>query len=106
MKVKLKESEIDSIFEVCLFKNNFLCEDLNKTDEKRISKLAKDEIKDYLKKSRNKELEKKIEEVVKDKIKNDKELKERVEEIVRSMIIEVYKNFWTKRQQLFNNIKT
>lgn len=106
MKAKLKEHEIDTLFEECLFGNTVLNEELNKTDEKKAKQLAKKEIKDYLSSNRNKELEDKIKEVVKDTIKGDKDVENRFEEMVRSMMIELYKTFWAKRNQIFKSLKS
>ena len=77
-----------------LLRENFLNEELTKTEVKSIVDKYTDSNK----------FKSKIEKIVKDRIKNEKELEDKVVEITRNVLTQLYKNLWTKRAFWRNNL--
>lgn len=106
MKYSIKTSELHQVISEALDELDngeiLIEEPINKTDAKQI---AKTEIKNFLKTSNRTEFENQIKVIVSDMIKNDNDLESHFVEIVRDVIINLYKQFWTKRQIWSNNLK-
>ncbi len=77
-----------------LLRENFLNEELTKTEVKAIVDKHTDSNK----------FKSKIEKIVKDRIKNEKELEDKVVEITRNVLTQLYKNLWVKRAFWRNNL--
>ena len=77
-----------------LLRENFLNEELTKTEVKTIVDKYTDSNK----------FKSKIEKIVKDRIKNEKELEDKVVEITRNVLTQLYKNLWVKRAFWRNNL--
>jgi signal recognition particle GTPase len=75
-----------------------LNEELNKSDEAKIKKLARDEFDKMIKKHlSSSELEKKVQEYVVKHLKKDKPTRKEVASITRDVIVKLYKTLWTKK---------
>tara|TARA_R110000851_G_scaffold145440_7_gene284913 strand:+ start:3658 stop:3927 length:270 start_codon:yes stop_codon:yes gene_type:complete len=77
-----------------LLRENFLNEELTKTEVKTI-------VDKY---TNSNKFKSKIEKIVKDRIKNEKELEDKVVEITRNVLTQLYKNLWVKRAFWRNNL--
>ena len=111
MKIKVTESQITSYFkevleegEVCPC-GEVITESLSTTDKSDIKSIVKKEIKDFLDLNRSGDLEKKVEDIIKKKFKNDKDIEKYIVEITKNVLVQLYKNLWTKRNFWSNDLK-
>lgn len=82
-----------------------ISEALSATDKSEIKTILKKEIKDFLDISRSADLDKKVSDIVKNKFKNDKDVEKHIVDIVRNVLVQLYKNLWTRRNFWANDLK-
>lgn len=105
--MKITESELRSYFKTAIIEmdNNVLNEALTASDKSDIKAVVKKEIKDYLENARSIELETKVGEIIRKKLKNDKENEKYLVELTRNVLIQLYKNLWTRRNFWSSDLK-
>lgn len=108
MKVKIKESQLDQYLKECLFemdeKSN-INEALSPSDKSDIKVMIKKEIKDFLDITRGSQFETKVKDIVKDSLKTNKDFENKVVEITRNVLVQLYKQLWTRRSFWANDLK-
>ena len=83
-----------------------LNEELNKSDEAKIKKIAQDEFEKLIKKHLNSDdLEKKVKELVLKNIKKDKPTKKEVATITKEVMVKLYKTLWTRNNFWSNGLE-
>jgi hypothetical protein len=81
-------------------------EELNKSDETRIKKLARDEFDKSIKKHLNSDaLEKVVSDLVIKNLKKDKPTKKEVAKITKDVLTKLYKVLWTKNNFWSNGLE-
>lgn len=81
-------------------------EELNKSDEAKIKKIAKDEFDKLIKKHLNSdELEKVVKELVIKNIKKDKPTQKEVAKITKEVLTKLYKTLWTRNNFWSNGLE-
>jgi hypothetical protein len=81
-------------------------EELNKSDEARIKKLARDEFDKSIKKHLNSDaLEKVVSDLVIKNLKKDKPTKKEVAKITKDVLTKLYKVLWTKNNFWSNGLE-
>mgnify|MGYP003349629023 CR=1 FL=1 len=81
-------------------------EELNKSDEAKIKKIAKDEFDKLINKHlKSEDLEKKVKELVLKHIKKDKPTQKEVANITKEVIIKLYKTLWTRNNFWSNGLE-
>ena len=107
MKVTITEPQLKEYFRHAMSDNDsgIINESLTPTDKSDIKTLVKKEIKDFLENTRSIELENKVGEIIKNKIKNDKDVEKYLVDVTRNVLIQLYKNLWTRRNFWSNDLK-
>ena len=112
MKVKITDSELEQHLKECLIEidtNSLINEELTKTDKDGIKSMIKKEIKDFLEINRSSQFETRVKNIVKDTfkdtVKSDKDLENKVVEISRNVLVQLYKQLWTRRAFWANDLK-
>lgn len=112
MKVKIKDSELEQYLKeglIDLVNGNMVNEELTNTDKKDIQSMVKKEIKDFLEINRSSQFETRVKNIVKDTfkdvVKKDKDLEDKVLEISRNVLVQLYKQLWTRRAFWANDLK-
>ena len=83
-----------------------LKEELNKSDEAKIKKIARDEFDTLIKKHLNSDaLEKTVKELVIKNLKKDKPTQKEVAIITKEVLTKLYKILWTKKNFWSNNLE-
>jgi hypothetical protein len=108
MKVKITESQLDQYLKECLVemdeKSN-INEALSPSDKSDIKVMIKKEIKDFLDITRGSQFETKVKDVVKDSLKTNKDFENKVVEITRNVLVQLYKQLWTRRSFWANDLR-
>jgi hypothetical protein len=108
MKVKITESQLDQYLKECLVEMDTktpINEALSPTDKSDIKVLIKNEIKDFLSITRGSQFETKVKDIVKDTVKSNKDFENKVVEITRNVLVQLYKQLWTRRSFWVNDLK-
>jgi hypothetical protein len=108
MKVKITESQLDQYIKECLVemdeKSN-INEALSPSDKSDIKVMIKKEIKDFLDITRGSQFETKVKDIVKDSLKTNKDFENKVVEITRNVLVQLYKQLWTRRSFWVNDLR-
>jgi hypothetical protein len=81
-------------------------EELNKSDEARIKKLARDEFDKMIKKHLSgTPLENKVKEIVLQNLKKDNPTQKEVASITKEVLVKLYKTLWTKKNFWSNGLE-
>jgi hypothetical protein len=108
MKVKITESQLDQYLKECLVemdeKSN-INEALSPSDKSDIKVMIKKEIKDFLDITRGSQFETKVKDIVKDSLKTNKDFENKVVEITRNVLVQLYKQLWTRRSFWANDLR-
>ena len=108
MKVKITESQLDQYMKECLVemdeKSN-INEALTPSDKSDIKVMIKKEIKDFLDITRWSQFETKVKDIVKDSLKTNKDFENKVVEITRNVLVQLYKQLWTRRSFWANDLR-
>lgn len=108
MKVKITESQLDQYLKECLIemdeKSN-INEALSPSDKSDIKVMIKKEIKDFLDITRGSQFETKVKDIVKDSLKTNKDFENKVVEITRNVLVQLYKQLWTRRSFWANDLR-
>jgi hypothetical protein len=81
-------------------------EELNKSDEAKIKKIAKDEFDKLISKHlKSEDLEKKVKELVLKHIKKDKPTQKEVANITKEVLVKLYKTLWTRNNFWSNGLE-
>jgi hypothetical protein len=108
MKVKITESQLDQYMKECLVemdeKSN-INEALTPSDKSDIKVMIKKEIKDFLDITRGSQFETKVKDIVKDSLKTNKDFENKVVEITRNVLVQLYKQLWTRRSFWANDLR-
>jgi hypothetical protein len=108
MKVKITESQLDQYMKECLVemdeKSN-INEALSPSDKSDIKVMIKKEIKDFLDITRGSQFETKVKDIVKDSLKTNKDFENKVVEITRNVLVQLYKQLWTRRSFWANDLR-
>jgi hypothetical protein len=108
MKIKITESQLDQYLKECLIemddKSN-LSESLSPSDKSDIKVMIKKEIKDFLDITRGSQFETKVKDIVKDSLKTNKDFENKVVEITRNVLVQLYKQLWTRRSFWVNDLR-
>jgi len=108
MKVKITESQLDQYLKECLVemdeKSN-INEALTPSDKSDIKVMIKKEIKDFLDITRGSQFETKVKDIVKDSLKTNKDFENKVVEITRNVLVQLYKQLWTRRSFWANDLR-
>lgn len=111
MKVKISENELTNYFNEILSEGDVcpcgevISESLTQSDKNDIKSLVKKEIKDFLDLNRNGDFEKKVEDIIKNNFKNNKDLEKHIVDITKNVLVQLYKNLWTKRNFWVSDLK-
>ncbi len=107
MKVKITESQLENYFKECLIEmdDKTINESLTPTDKSDIKVMIKKEIKDFLDITRGSQFETKVKDIVKDMLKSNKELENKMVEITRNVLVQLYKQLWTRRSFWANDLR-
>ena len=107
MKVTITEPQLREYFKHAMsdIDCGIINEALTPTDKSDIKSLVKKEIKDFLENTRSIELETKVGEIIKNKIKNDKDVEKYLVDVTRNVLIQLYKNLWTRRNFWSSDLK-
>lgn len=108
MKVKITDTQLEQYIKECLIESDtksLVSEELTATDKSDIKSIVKKEIKDFLDISRGSQFETKVKSIVKDSIKGDKDLENKMVEISRNVLVQLYKQLWTRRAFWANDLK-
>ena len=85
---------------------NILREELNKSDETKIKKIARDEFDTLIKRHLNSDaLEKTVKELVIKNLKKDKPTQKEVAIITKEVLTKLYKVLWTRKNFWSNNLE-
>jgi len=86
---------------------HILKEELNKSDEAKIKKIARDEFDTLIKRHLNSDqLEKKVQELVLKHLKKDKPTQREVSSITKEVILKLYKVLWMRKNFWSNNLES
>lgn len=107
MKLKITESQLDQYFKESLIEmdDKTINEALTATDKSDIKVLIKNEIKDFLSITRGSQFETKVMDIVKDTFKSNKDFENKIVEITRNVLVQLYKQLWTRRSFWVNDLK-
>lgn len=108
MESFLKDSDVNDIFKDIMFNgnsDNFISESLTNTDKSDIKSMVKKEIKDFLNLTRSSDLDKRVEDIIRKRFKNDKDIEKYIVEITKNVLVQMYKNLWTKRSFWSQDLK-
>lgn len=107
MKVRVTESQLVGYFGEVITEmdNGILNESLTQTDKSDIKVMVKKEIKDFLENNRSPEFESKVSDIIRRKLKSDKENEKYLVELTRNVLIQLYKNLWTRRNFWSSDLK-
>ena len=103
MKVKVTESQLNAVFKEVMIESDMcsceelISEGLTANDKNEIKTLVKKEIKDFLDINRSGDLERKVADIIKNKLKNDKDIEKYLVDITRNVLIQMYKNLYTRK---------
>ena len=115
MKVKVSDKQltewvkevidgVDVINEDVINGVGIITEDTSLTNSD-VKSIVKREIREFLNMTQTGDLEKKIKEMVKEAIKSDKDLEKNMVEISKNVLVQLYKNLWTRRSFWTNDLK-
>ena len=90
-------SEVLREMDMCSCEEAILEEGLSPNDKNEIKSVVKKEIKAFLDINRSSDLERKIETIIKKKFKNDKDIEKYIEDITRNVMVQLYKNLYTRK---------
>ena len=108
MKVKITDTELNTYLLECLVEmdnKESINEALTTTDKSDIKSMIKKEIKDFLEITRGSQFENKVKDIVKDMLKGNKDFDNKVVEITRNVLVQLYKQLWTRRGFWVNDLK-
>ncbi len=108
MKVKITESQLDQYIKECLVEmdeKSSINEALSPSDKSDIKVMIKKEIKDFLDITRGSQFETKVKDIVKDNLKTNKDFENKVVEITRNVLVQLYKQLWTRRSFWANDLR-
>jgi|GEM_PF-1095536 hypothetical protein len=107
MKVKVTESQLEQYLKECIVEmdDKIINEALTPTDKSDIKVMIKKEIKDFLDITRGSQFETKVKDIVKDSIKGNKDFENKVVEITRNVLVQLYKQLWTRRSFWANDLR-
>lgn len=107
MKIKITESQLDQYLKECLTEmdNKTINESLTPTDKSDIKVMIKKEIKDFLDITRGSQFETKVKDIIKDMLKGNKDFDNKVVEITRNVLVQLYKQLWTRRNFWVNDLR-
>jgi hypothetical protein len=111
MKIKVTEAQLTLYFKEVLEEGEMcpcgevISESLTPTDKSDIKSLVKKEIKDFLDINRSGDLEKKVEDIITKKFKKNKDIEKYIVDITKNVLVQLYKNLWTKRNFWTNDLK-
>jgi hypothetical protein len=107
MKVRVTESQLVNYFGEVITEtdNGVLNESLTQTDKNDIKSMVKKEIKDFLENNRSTEFEAKVSDIIRRKLKNDKENEKYLVDLTKNVLIQLYKNLWTRRNFWSSDLK-
>jgi len=105
MKIKISDKDLTQCIKEALEERNTLNEAITPVSKDDVKAIVKKEIKDFLNLTNAGDLEKKVEKMVLDIIKNDKILDKHFVDISKNVLIQLYKNLWTRRSFWSNDLK-
>jgi hypothetical protein len=105
MKIKISDKDLTQCIKEALEERNTLNEAITPVSKDDVKAIVKKEIKDFLNLTNAGDLEKKVEKMVLDIIKNDKNLDKHFVDISKNVLIQLYKNLWTRRSFWSNDLK-
>jgi len=108
MKIKITESQLEQYIKESLVEMDEktpINEALSPTDKSDIKVMIKNEIKDFLNITRGSQFETKITDIVKDMVKGNKDFENKVVDITRNVLVQLYKQLWTRRSFWVNDLK-
>lgn len=108
MKIKVSDKQLTEWVKEVLTERETITEStssLSVADKNDVKSLVKKELKEFLNASNSQELEKKIGKMVTDSIKSNKEMENHIVEITRNVLVQLYKNLWTKRNFWANDLR-
>lgn len=112
MKIRLTESQLITCFkevikevDMCGCEECMINESISSTDKNELKSMVKKEIKDFLDVNRSTDLERKISDIVKKTLKNDKEIEKYLVELTRNVLVQMYKNLYTRKSFWTSDLK-
>ena len=105
MKIKISDKDLTQCIKEAIEERNMLNEAITPISKDDVKAIVKKEIKDFLNLTNANDLEKKVEKMVLDTIKNDKNLDKHFVDISKNVLIQLYKNLWTRRSFWSNDLK-
>jgi len=112
MKVKITDSELEKYLKESLMEfegKPLVNESLTATDKSDVKSMIKKEIKDFLEINRSSQFETRVKNIVKDTfkdtIKSDRDLENKMVEVSRNVLVQLYKQLWTRRAFWANDLK-
>lgn len=104
-KIKISDKQLTEYIREAVTERDTLNEAVESFDKSDIKALVKKEIKEFLANSNSSDLEKKVEKMVAEAVKNNKEVEKHIVEITRNVMVQVYKNLWTRRSFWASDLK-
>lgn len=108
MKIKVSDKQLTEWVKEVLVEKETITESsssLSVADKNDVKAIVKKELREFLASSNSPELEKKVGKMVKDSIKSDKDMENHIVEITRNVLVQLYKNLWTKRNFWANDLR-
>jgi Na+/phosphate symporter len=104
MKVKVTDKQLTEWFSEVLEGKEVINESSNVTKDD-VKSIVKKEIKEFLGMTNTSDINEKVKKMVKEAIKNDKDLEKHMVDISKNVLIQMYKNLWTRRNFWSNDLK-
>jgi hypothetical protein len=107
MKINITESQLKGYFDEVMteINNGIINESLTQADKNDIKSIVKKEIKDFLENNRSIEFENKVSDIIRKKLKTDKENEKFLVDLTKNVLIQLYKNLWTRRNMWSSDLK-
>ncbi len=108
--MRLTEAQFADYFRQALQEDMCGCseminEQLSPTDKSDIKAMIRKEIKDFLDVNRSSEFETKVADIIKKRFKSDKDFEKYFVDVTRNVLIQLYKNLYTRRNFWANDLK-
>lgn len=104
-KIKISDKQLTQYIAEAVDERGIINEATETIDKSDIKAIIKKEVKDFLVNSNSSDLEKKIERMVAEAVKTNKDVEKHIVEITRNVMVQVYKNLWTRRSFWASDLK-
>lgn len=105
MKVKISDKQLTNIINEALDERTTLNEATESITKDDVKSIVKKEFREFLNNSNSAELDKKVQKMVAEAVKNNKDVEKHLVEITRNVLVQMYKNLWTRRSFWSSDLK-